>query len=63
MFERKYKEANKPIKVVHCKLEYKNVVDCFYGGINAYNARVITDDLEDLIFKYNLLKESDRRKK
>jgi hypothetical protein len=61
MFDRKYKKAAKPIKVVHCKLEYQNVIDCFYGGKNSYNARVVTDRVGDLFFKYNLLKESQRR--
>jgi hypothetical protein len=63
MFDKKYKKAEKPIKVAHCKLEYKNVVDCFYGGINGHNKQVITDRVGELFFLYNLLDESQRRNK
>jgi hypothetical protein len=61
MFDAKYKKANKPIKVAHCKLENKSQVDCFYGGINKSKINVISDRLEELFFLYNLLDESERR--
>jgi len=60
---KKNDKADKPIKVVHCKLEYKNVVECFYNGVNCYNERVVTDRVGELFFLYNLLDESQRRDK
>jgi len=63
MFQKKFDKADKPIKVVHCKLEYKNVVECFYNGVNCYNERVVTDRVGELFFLYNLLDESQRRDK
>lgn len=61
MFNRKYPKAEKPIKVVHFKVEHPSTLNCFYKGKNSHNAQVVTDEVGELFFKYNLLPEKERR--
>jgi len=61
MFRRKYPKARKPIKVVHFKLEHQSTIDCFYKGLNSHKAKVVTDRVGDLFFKYCLLDPSQKR--
>ena len=56
-FTKKYKRAQKPIKVLHFHVEKKIPRDCFYLGKNRYNVKIVTDKLEKLLIKYEFLKE------
>ena len=60
MFDRKYPLAEKPIKVVHFKLEDKSTLNCFYKGLNKFSVRIVDERLANLFFKYNLVNEKDR---
>jgi len=61
MFDQKYPKATKPIKVVHCKMESESVVNCFYNGKNSLKLPIITDRLEELLFKYDLIDPRNKR--
>jgi hypothetical protein len=62
-FRKKYGKATKPIKVMHTHVEMPQPKRCFYFGENSYNVSVVTDELEELLIKYGLLTEEDKKQK
>jgi hypothetical protein len=62
-FRKKYKQSTKPIKVLHTHIEKPQPKNCFYFGQNSYNTVVVTEELEKLLLKYDLLTEEDKAKK
>ena len=60
-FNQKYKQAEKPIKVLHFHIERKDPRNCFYLGKNRYNERIVTDELEELLIRYSFIKNGERR--
>jgi len=60
-FRTKYPKARKPINVVHFHPEYPRCIDFFYLGKNQYNVRIVTDQLEELLLKYNFIKPENKR--
>ena len=55
-FDKKYPEAEKPIKVVHFHPEDQSCLDRFYHGKNSYNVKIIDVELSKLFVKYGLVK-------
>jgi hypothetical protein len=62
-FRKKYKQATKPIKVMHTHIDMPQPKNCFYFGENQYNVSIVTEDLEKLLLKYDFLTEADKKKK
>jgi len=56
-FSRKYKVADKPIKVCHFHTENEVCNDCFIYGKNPYNVNVVDDETRDLMIKHKILKD------
>jgi len=61
MFGAKYPRTHKPVKVVHFHTEYPSTMNCFYYGKNAYKVPIVTDALERLFIKHNLLPADQKR--
>jgi len=59
----KYAKATKPIKVLHFHPEYPRCIEYFYLGKNKYNVRLVSDQLEELLLKYNFIKPEQKREK
>jgi len=51
-FDRKYRVAQKPIKVAHFHLEYESCYNCFCLGQNRHGVSVIDNKLMELFKKY-----------